>query len=1241
MTWAKRTALALTVLLALLFIAGLWLLRSESGARFVLARAQSALGDALSVQAIHGPLTGPLQLDGIRYTDVDAGIDVRAGRARLDVATAALLRKRLHVRRLELADVDIRLTSTDTPKKESSQPFSLQPPLDIIVDAARLRDAHITQDGAALLDIDELALAGGWTSEAVAVRELSLTSPQGTVTVTEPLLIQGDYRSQGAIDFHWLAAEEQVSGHLQASGSDGRTRLELTLSEPLQADVDAVIGHDEVLPWTMKLDVPGFDPNEFADTELKSVALQLQGEGSRDSARLHGGIDLDDHHIELQELALHFADAVLDITALRVSSPDFSGELSGSGKVLLDEQPAAIDASLAWHDVELPAELAGQVLESTGELQLSGSSAHYAATGKIALGPPGNLTDITLALTGSAEQVALDSLHLVQAAGTLDAHGTITLQPELAWAIKARGHEFNPGVFAADWPGALSFDLDTDGTLTEDGPQADVVLQNLRGELRGRALSGHSDLRITPPLIVNGTAHLASGDSQVDVRGTGSRQTDASITLAINSLADWLPGSGGRINGEFRVLGNWPDLHLTGHATGDSLHLDETRVRQLAVDVDLRNLEAPSGHVDMSARDLLAGGMAFDTFQARAQGSQAQHTLRVDAAGDPLDLALALDGSSPSVDVWSGTLSELRMQVRDTQSFSLARATDLRWQQPTFHMDELCLQGGDTHVCLAADGSAAGDVAASYRIEQLPLALLAALAGAGETIAVSGEIGGNGELQRSANGTLEGRASLSSPSGSIVWRDSGDEPLARFDNLDLQVRLGSRSTLQLGAGLDDDGRIDALVEIGAVDGAQTLDGNIALRVNSLAFVELLTTEVADVKGRLHADYRVGGTLAEPSLDGSLQLSDFAMEIPDAGLHLKEGQASLRAAGSDQFVIDASVKSGDGTLHLEGRGGLSAADPLQLTIRGADVLAADIPGARVVISPDLLIKRDSTQIEVGGSVTVPVAAVDLSKLPGGGVQHGSPDIVLVDAEANDEAAAGLPFRADITVKLGDDVALAGFGLDGKVAGSLSVRQSPGRAATGTGTINVTGTYKAYGQDLRIQSGRLLFAGTPLDNPGLSLRAVREIKADNVTAGLQVEGTAQVPVLTVFSQPAMEQSEALSYLVTGKPLSQLKSGEGDMLGTAARALGTAGGDLLAKGMGSRLGVDASVSDSAALGGAAFTVGKYLSPKLYLSYGVGVFDPGEVVTLRYLMSRRFNFEAENSTNGNRAGINYRYER
>ena len=96
---------------------------------------------------------------------------------------------------------------------------------------------------------------------------------------------------------------------------------------------------------------------------------------------------------------------------------------------------------------------------------------------------------------------------------------------------------------------------------------------------------------------------------------------------------------------------------------------------------------------------------------------------------------------------------------------------------------------------------------------------------------------------------------------------------------------------------------------------------------------------------------------------------------------------------------------------------------------------------------------------------------------------------------------------VDVKLGHDVKLAGMGLDGSIRGQLRIDQRPGRVATGTGTLNVGGTYKAYGQNLQIESGRLLFAGTALDNPGLDIRAVRKILGasggqgdDTVTAGL---------------------------------------------------------------------------------------------------------------------------------------------
>ena len=144
----------------------------------------------------------------------------------------------------------------------------------------------------------------------------------------------------------------------------------------------------------------------------------------------------------------------------------------------------------------------------------------------------------------------------------------------------------------------------------------------------------------------------------------------------------------------------------------------------------------------------------------------------------------------------------------------------------------------------------------------------------------------------------------------------------------------------------------------------------------------------------------------------------------------------------------------------------------------------------------------------------------------------------------------------------------MGLDGKLqrpaggAANVPAAPPPARARSTVG-----GTYRAYGQNLDIEQGQLLFASTPMDNPGLNIRAVRRLNPnatidEGQQVGLYISGTAQRPVLTVFSNPVMEQSDALSYLITGKPLSEVKGGEGSMVNSAAQALGSAGGDLLAK-------------------------------------------------------------------------------
>ena len=85
---------------------------------------------------------------------------------------------------------------------------------------------------------------------------------------------------------------------------------------------------------------------------------------------------------------------------------------------------------------------------------------------------------------------------------------------------------------------------------------------------------------------------------------------------------------------------------------------------------------------------------------------------------------------------------------------------------------------------------------------------------------------------------------------------------------------------------------------------------------------------------------------------------------------------------------------------------------------------------------------------------------------------------------------------------------------------------------------------------------------------------------------------------------------------------------MLARAAGALGVSGGDRLAKRIGARLGLDELGVSGAEAGsgvqGPALQAGKYLSPRLYVGYGLGLFDQIGAFKVRLDLTERWVLEA-----------------
>lgn len=352
-----------------------------------------------------------------------------------------------------------------------------------------------------------------------------------------------------------------------------------------------------------------------------------------------------------------------------------------------------------------------------------------------------------------------------------------------------------------------------------------------------------------------------------------------------------------------------------------------------------------------------------------------------------------------------------------------------------------------------------------------------------------------------------------------------------------------------------------------------------------------------VKGHVNGTFHIAGTTDAPILTGQIALMDASAEIPRAGIKLQKGNLTFAMKGTQPIEVTGEIASGEGKITLIGMFPMKENDSLDMKIQGKNFLVANTPSAYVVVSPNLTLKHAAELFTLKGEVNIPRAALDFSQQTTSAFVL-SPDVVVLDAGVNESPTTKLlPITSDVMITLGDNVKLIGFGIAGKLNGKIAVYDRPGQVTTGQGEIQVSGAYQAYGQNLKIENGRLLFASTPVDNPALDVRAVREV--NDVTVGVHAQGTAQAPQLTLYSEPPMEQSDALAYLVTGQPLSNLNQSENTILNSAARTLGTVTGNLLAKSIGNKLGItDIGIENNALLQSSVFTVGKYLSPKLYLS-------------------------------------------
>jgi translocation and assembly module TamB len=329
-------------------------------------------------------------------------------------------------------------------------------------------------------------------------------------------------------------------------------------------------------------------------------------------------------------------------------------------------------------------------------------------------------------------------------------------------------------------------------------------------------------------------------------------------------------------------------------------------------------------------------------------------------------------------------------------------------------------------------------------------------------------------------------------------------------------------------------------------------------------------------------------------------------------------------------------SGEGRLDIRGNVDIATGPAVDLTVKGSDFQAVQIPEATVLVSPDLRLQGGGPY-NLTGTLLIPKAAIEIEEVPSGTVSVSEDEIIVGEEKTQPKPTGSQNLYARVRIELGKDVTFKGFGLKTALDGDLLATVD----AQGTrvdGKIELRdGEYKAYGQDLKIERGRLLFVGPP-GNPGVDLRAVRESVDGSVKAYLAMSGPLSKPRPRIFSEPSLPEDEALAYLLTGRGLNDAGEQDGSMIANAALSLGLSKSEPLMQKISERFGLDDLRVEGGEKGleDTSVVLGKYLNPDLYVGYSQGLFNPEGAVLLRLKLSERIEVE---SRSGNEQSVDLFY--
>ncbi|HBC9087983.1 TPA: autotransporter assembly complex protein TamB [Citrobacter koseri] len=1195
-----------------------------------------------------GQVTGgwrDLSLKNIRYDQ--PGVAVNAGEIHLAVKLGCLWDSSLCVNDLSLKDINVAIDSKKMPpsepveEEEDSGPLNLSTPYPITLSRVALSNINLKIDDTTVSVMD-FTSGLNWQEKTLTLKPTSLqgllialpkVAEMAQEEVVEPKIDhpQPDEKPLGE------TLKDLFSKPVLPEMADVHLPLNLNIEE-FKGEQLRVTGDTDLTVRNMLLKVSSIDGNmklDALDIDANQGTVNATGTAQLTNSwpvdiTLNSTLNIDP--LKGEKVKLKVGGALREQLEIGVN---LSGpvDMDLRAQTRLAEAGLPLNVEVASRQVYWPFTGDKQFQADDIKLKLTGKMTDYTLSMRTAVKgqdiPPAT---ITLDAKGNEQQINLDKLTVAALEGKTELKALVDWQQAISWRGELTLDGINTAKEIPDWPSTLNGLIKTRGSLYGGSWQMDVSELKLTGNVKQNKVNVNGSLKGNSYMqwIIPGL-HLELGRNSADVKGElGIKDLNLDATIDAPNLDNALPGLGGTAKGLVKVRGTVDAPQLLADINARGLRWQELSVAQVRVEGDIKSTDQIAGNLDVRVERITQPDVNINLVTLNAKGSEKQHELQLRIQGEPVSGQLALAGSFDRKEArWKGTLSNTRFQTPvGPWSLTRAIALDYRNQEQKISIGPHCWTNPNAELCVPQTIDAGAEGRAVVNLNRFDLAMLEPFMP--DATQASGVFSGKADVawDTTKEGLPQGQVTLSGRNVKVTQRVN-DAPLpVAFDTLNLNADLhNNRAQLGWMIRLTNNGQFDGQVQITDPQGRRNIGGNVNIRNFNLAMVNPVFSRGEKAAGMLNANLRLGGDVQSPQMFGQLQLSGLDVDGNFMPFDMQPSQLAMNFNGT-RSTLQGVVRTQQGQINLSGDADWSQIDNWRARVaaKGSRVRITVPPMVRLDVSPDVVFEATPSLFTLDGRVDVPWARIVVHELPESAVGVSSDEVMLNnDLQPENPQSASIPINSNLIVHVGNNVRMDAFGLKARLTGDLKVAQDKQGLGL-NGQINIPdGRFHAYGQDLIVRKGELLFSGPP-DQPLLNIEAIRnpESTENDVIAGVRVTGTADEPKAEIFSDPAMSQQEALSYLLRGQGLESDQSDSAAMTSMLV-GLGVAQSGQVVGKIGETFGVSNLALDTQGVGDSSqVVVSGYVLPGLQVKYGVGIFDSLATLTLRYRLMPKLYLEA-----------------